>query len=105
LPRYRKPSFVQSHFPRLRGSAAGGCSPQDEYDSYEEWLFNDAARALRIDAIDKIPELFEKLTNEVAATTKALDKKLHLLEEWASAISTDSVHTVKELGTGQVGKK
>ncbi len=77
----------------------------DERDRYEEWLFNDAPRALRIDAVDKIPELFDKLTNEVAATTKAVDKKTQLLEEWLSAITPESRPTLKELATGQVGKK
>jgi hypothetical protein len=67
--------------------SASGHEAMDEYSSYEEWLFNDAPRALRIDAVDKIPELFEKLTNEVTASTRSVDKKLKQLEEFASAVS------------------
>lgn len=62
-----------------------GHESMDEYSSYQEWLFNDAPRALRIDAVDKLPELFEKLSVEVADMTTAVDKKLKLLEEIATA--------------------
>jgi hypothetical protein len=85
--------------------SASGHEEDNEYTDCEVWLFSNAPRALRIDAVDKIPELFDKLTTEVEATTKTVDKKAKLLEEWLSVISTDSVHTLKELGTGQVGKK
>lgn len=53
-----------------------------------EWLFNDAPRALRIKAIDKIPELLESLIKDVAATTKAVSEKLKQSQELATAIKT-----------------
>jgi hypothetical protein len=59
----------------------------DECSTSTEWLFNDAPRALRIDAVDKIPELFEKLTDEVTATTASIDQKLKQLEDFASAVN------------------
>lgn len=82
-----------------------GYEHMDGWSEYEEWLFNDAPRALRVNAVDKVPDLFEKLTGQVAATTKLVDKKAKLFEEWLSAISLEGGHTLKELGTGQVGKK
>lgn len=85
--------------------SVSGHEAMDSYSENEAWLFNDAPRLLRIDAVDKIPELFETLTNEVAAATKAVDKKLKLLEEFASAINLGCEPALKELGTGQIGKK
>jgi hypothetical protein len=85
--------------------SAAGREDMDSYSKYEEWLFNDAPRALRIDAVDKIPELCETLTKEVAAATIVLDKKATLLEAWLTTFSTDSVPTLKELAAAQAGKK
>ena len=59
---------------------------EDEYSTYQEWLFNDAPRALRLKAIDKLPDVFEHLLVEVANTTKAVDKKLKELQELATAL-------------------
>ena len=42
----------------------------------EEWLFNDAPRSLRLEAIDKIPELLEKLSQEAIRTTKDIRARL-----------------------------
>jgi hypothetical protein len=48
--------------------------PDDE--KTEEWLFNDAPRSLRLEAIDKIPELLEELSKEAVKTTKNIRAKL-----------------------------
>ncbi len=104
-------SFTEVGYAKVNGKwglaikCVSGHELTDDETEYEAWLFNDAPRALRIDAVDKIPELFDTLTNEVAATTKAVKQKLKLLEEFASAISTDSEPPAKNLFTGQVGKK
>ena len=58
----------------------------DDYTGYQEWLFSDAPRLLRRKAIDKIPELFEKLVVEVDTATKAVDKKLKEIQELATAL-------------------
>jgi prefoldin subunit 5 len=42
----------------------------------EEWPFNDAPRSLRLEAIDKIPELLEKLSEEAVKATKNIRAKL-----------------------------
>jgi hypothetical protein len=63
-----------------------GNEAADNYTDYQEWLFNDAPRLLRLKAIDKIPELFEKLVLEVDKATKAVDDKLKELQELATAL-------------------
>ncbi len=70
-----------------------GNEASDAYDDYQEWLFNDAPRQLRLQAIELIPELFDKLVAEVDRATKRVDRKLKELEELASALDplpTDS---------------
>jgi hypothetical protein len=39
-----------------------GCEDEEQYES---WLFNDAPRALRVDAIDKLPDLLEQLIKPI----------------------------------------
>ena len=46
----------------LRTVAGNNNQPEDA--TIEEWLFNDAPRALRIEAVEKLPELFENLIRE-----------------------------------------
>src|SRR5205809_1018944 len=47
---------------RLRTVAGNNYTPEDA--AVEEWLFNDAPRALRIEAVEKLPDLFENLIKE-----------------------------------------
>jgi hypothetical protein len=49
-------------------TSSGDLARPDEND-YEEWLFNEAPRSYRIDAVEKIPELLEKLVAEAATLT------------------------------------
>jgi len=67
----------------------------EEYSTLQEWLFNDAPRALRLRAIDKLPDVFEQLLVEVAKTTKAVDQKLKELQELATALNPASPTTDK----------
>jgi hypothetical protein len=57
-----------------------------DMQSTEEWLFNDAPRALRLAAIDCIVELLQKLSEEGQATTKRIREKLADAQEVASAV-------------------
>lgn len=41
-----------------------GNNTQPEEATVEEWLFNEAPRALRIEAVEKLPDLFENLIKE-----------------------------------------
>ena len=52
----------------------------------EEWLFNDAPRSLRLEAIDKIPELLEKLSKEAVKTTKNIRARLNEAQAVAEVI-------------------
>lgn len=74
----------------------------DDYDSYEEWLFNDAPRAMRVKAVSKIPDLFEELTKEVLSTVENLDKQLKIVDDLTSAI--DGISSMKSLSKDVVGK-
>jgi hypothetical protein len=56
-------------------------------ESCDEWLFNDAPRALRLLAVDKIPELLEKLTKDVEDATRRIDEKVMESQELAKAIN------------------
>ena len=46
----------------LRTVAGNNNTPEDA--TVEEWLFNEAPRALRIEAVENLPELFENLIKE-----------------------------------------
>ena len=63
----------------------GDLSNQDESNN-EEWLFNDAPRSLRLEAIDKIPELLEKLSQEAVKTTKNIRARLGEAQAVAEAV-------------------
>ena len=54
--------------------------------SIEEWLFNDGPRAMRISAIDKIPDLLERLVKAADKTTKKVQEKTSQALELAAAI-------------------
>lgn len=54
----------------------------------DEWLFNDAPRAYRLEALDKLPELLRELTAKADRTTDALRKKVATTKQVASAIES-----------------
>jgi hypothetical protein len=58
-----------------------------EREASEEWTFNDAPRWLRINAIDKIPDLIAELTKKTNETTIQLGNKLPKAKELATAIT------------------
>ena len=57
-----------------------------EESSVEEWLFNDAPRAMRIEAVEKLPDLFESLVKEADAATKQIRSKTEHAQALASAL-------------------
>lgn len=57
-----------------------------EESNVEEWLFNDAPRALRIESVEKLPDLFESLVKEADAATKQIKTKTHHAQALASAL-------------------
>ena len=52
----------------------------------EEWPFNEAPRSLRLEAIDKIPELLEKLSTDAVKTTKDIRSRLSEAQAVAEAV-------------------
>lgn len=63
----------------------GDYNSPDE-DQEEIWPFNDAPRAMRLTAIDKIPELLERLADESTKTAKKIRAKLGDVEAVANAL-------------------
>ena len=53
----------------------------------DEWLFNDAPRAYRLEALDKLPQLLEKLTRIADETADSLRKKVETTKQVATAIT------------------
>lgn len=57
-------------------------------ESGEVWLFNEAPRWIRIEAIGKIPDLLEALIKRTEETTEKIRKKTNQAFELAAAIAT-----------------
>jgi hypothetical protein len=68
-------------------------------DSEELWLFNDAPRWMRIEAVGKIPDLLDALLKQAQDTAKGIEKKTAQALELASAISTIAEETQPEART------
>lgn len=71
-------------------TVAGDMNRDDEV--IEEWPFNDAPRSLRLSAVDKIPELLEKLSKEAVKTTDKIRGKLAGVREVAAAVKLASLN-------------
>ena len=66
---------------------AGGNYNFPDDDSEELWLFNDAPRWMRIEAVGKIPDLLEALLKEAEETTKKIKSRTTQAHELAAAMS------------------
>ena len=71
-------------------TVSGNVNFPDDQDS-EEWLFNDSPRWMRVESIDKIPELLEKLAQQASNTTDRIRKKTAEAKEFAAAIKATAV--------------
>jgi hypothetical protein len=56
-------------------------------ETSETWLFNEASRTLRMKAIEKLPELVNRLALEAAKMTKELQSKLSDAQAVAAALN------------------
>jgi hypothetical protein len=56
------------------------------FDRVEEWLFNDAPRAMRVDSVSKLPDLLEKLVEVAGETTEKIRAKIAEAEIVAASI-------------------
>jgi hypothetical protein len=65
-----------------------------EDSNVEEWLFNDAPRALRIESVEKLPDLFENLVKEADAATKQIRTKTERAQALASALTEQAAAAI-----------
>jgi len=72
----------------LRSMAGNHNAPEDS--NVEEWLFNDAPRALRIESVEKLPDLFESLVKETAAAMRQIRSRTERVQALASALGESS---------------
>jgi len=66
--------------------AIDGNESYPEEADVEQWLFNDAPRALRIEAVDKIPELLAGLIGEARNTSQKIREKTNHASQLSAAI-------------------
>lgn len=59
----------------------------NEPDATEVWAFNEAPRALRTEAVGKIPDLLEKMLHQTEETTRDLKAKTAQASELATVVS------------------
>jgi X-X-X-Leu-X-X-Gly heptad repeat protein len=73
-------------------STVSGNAPHDVHN-YEEWLFNDAPRRMRLEALDHIPDLLEQLVKEANKVAEDLQNKAVTARKLAETISALSATT------------
>jgi hypothetical protein len=73
-----------------------GSYPEDE-ERVEAWLFSDAPRPMRLAAIEKLPEMLKKLSEEAARTTEKIRNSLAEAQAVAAAVKGAA-------GAPQIGK-
>jgi hypothetical protein len=64
----------------------------------QSWLFNNGPRADRLDAIEKLPELLERLIKKADSMTKKIKESTQQAREVGSAIS----RAASEIGKGTI---
>jgi len=67
------------------------CTRKGDYNSpdeeeFEAWLFNDAPRWLRIEGVEKIPDLLEELIKSTEETTAKIKGKIDRAKQLAGAL-------------------
>jgi hypothetical protein len=72
-----------------------------DYDREEKWLFNDAPRVQRIDAVEKIPELLEALLEKAAEAAKTIAEKAGEVDALTEAMRTLLAQPLKSSGKKQ----
>lgn len=64
-----------------------------DVSNIEEWLFNDAPRSLRIESIEKLPDLFDSLIKEAEAATKQIRTRTAQAQQLANALNEVASYT------------
>lgn len=68
-----------------------GDSELDRHESEGPWLFTDAPRGKRIQAVDKIPSLIEALSKQASETQKKIEEKTKQVRSLADAIRVTKI--------------
>jgi hypothetical protein len=55
-----------------------------------EWLFNEAPRSLRIEAVEKLPDLFDSLVKEADAATRKIKSRTDRVQQLVSGMNDPS---------------
>ncbi|MEQ1910727.1 MAG: hypothetical protein ABMA15_18045 [Vicinamibacterales bacterium] len=63
-----------------------GNNTQPEEATVEEWLFNEAPRSLRIEAVEKLPDLFDNLIKEADLAIRKVKAQSSSARQLASAL-------------------
>jgi len=68
------------------------CTREGDYnypdrEKFEAWLFNDAPRWLRVEGVEKIPDLLEELIKNTEQTTKKIKGKIDHAKQLADAFA------------------
>ena len=63
-----------------------GNNTQPEEATVEEWLFNEAPRSLRIEAVEKLPDLFDNLIKEADLAIRKVKAQSLSARQLASAL-------------------
>ncbi len=66
---------------------AGNHEAPPEYHQSEEWLFNDAPRQLRMEAVGYIPAMVDKLISDAEAAVKKVKDKTSQAKQLADALA------------------
>jgi hypothetical protein len=60
-----------------------------DVSTVEEWLFNEAPRSLRIEAVEKLPDLFDSLVKEADAATRRIRSKTSKIQELTEGLKAN----------------
>jgi hypothetical protein len=73
-----------------------------QYEECESWLFNDAPRWMRVEGIEKIPNLLEELIKNTVQTTQKIKGTIDQAQQFAGAL-TDAANQFnsKKVGAQQ----
>lgn len=74
----------------LRGMIGNHNTP--DVSTLEEWLFNDAPRSLRIESVEKLPDLFDSLIKEAETATAQIKARTSQAEQLARILTEVTAH-------------
>ena len=73
-----------------------GNNTQPEEAAVEEWLFNEAPRSLRIEAVEKLPDLFDNLIKEADLAIRKVKAQSLSARQLAAALGGSAAADVRK---------